>query len=221
MALRRRTGGPDEGWHLKITVPEAAAEVRDELRLPLEAAHSDLPPPALIDLVRPIVRHVPVQPVATLRTTRAVHLMLDDDGPQAADLVDDIARVLDRSGGQVSAQFGGLEVSEQATAELIDDVVTTLHESGAVTGEFMSKAVRALGPQASAPSEVPEPTCTAESPATAAQNGLTHCYAVPGSYLVVSATATRLPRHYGRRSGAGWRQFPPSIPALSTMEPAG
>jgi hypothetical protein len=35
MTLRRRTGGHDDGWHLKLQVPGAEAEVRDELRLPL------------------------------------------------------------------------------------------------------------------------------------------------------------------------------------------
>jgi CHAD domain-containing protein len=66
--------------------------------------------------------------------------------------------VIDGS-GQPSAQFRELEleVSDQAPAEVVTHVVGALNESGAVTGEFISKAVRALGAQASAPPEAPAP----------------------------------------------------------------
>jgi CHAD domain-containing protein len=158
ITLRRRSGDADEGWHLKLPVPGAAAEVRDEMRLPLTATDTPTPPAALLDLVRSIVRHEPIHPVVTLRTTRTVHVVLDAAGRPAAELVDDTVRVLDGS-GEVSAQIRELELEqgEHAAPELVDHVVTGLNLSGAVTGEFVSKAVRALGPQASAPPEVPEP----------------------------------------------------------------
>jgi inorganic triphosphatase YgiF len=158
MALRRRTGGSDEGWHLKLKVPGAEAEVRDELRLPLDAGDPQDPPAKLLDLGLPVIRHSPVYPVATLRTTRHVHHVLDASGQQAAELVDDTVRVIDGS-GQASAQFRELELelAEGASQDLVEHVVTTLDESGAVTGEFISKVVRALGSQATAPPEVPEP----------------------------------------------------------------
>ncbi len=170
MALRRRTGGPDEGWHLKVNVPEAAAEVRDELRLPLSAGDPQAPPPALLELVRSVIRHSPVHPVATLRTTRHVRDVLDTSGHRAAELVDDTVQVIDGS-GQASAQFRELELelAEDAPPELVEHVITRLDQSGAVTGEFISKAVRALGPQASAPPEVPEPEDVGpDDPASAA-----------------------------------------------------
>ncbi len=170
MALRRRTGGPDEGWHLKITVPEAADEVRDELRLPLSAGDPQTPPPALLELVRSVIRHSPVHPVATLRTTRHVRHVLDTSGQPAAELVDDTVQVVDGS-GQASAQFRELELelADDAPPEVVEHVVTRLDQSGAVTGEFVSKAVRALGPQASAPPEVPEPQGVGpDDPASAA-----------------------------------------------------
>jgi CHAD domain-containing protein len=158
MTLRRRTGGHDDGWHLKLAVPDAAAEVRDEMRLPLDAGEPQEPPAALLDLVRPVIRGSPVHPVATLRTTRTVYGVRDATARQVAELVDDTVRVIDGS-GQPSAQFRELEleVSDQAPVEVVTYVVGALNESGAVTGEFISKAVRALGPQASAPPEVPEP----------------------------------------------------------------
>jgi CHAD domain-containing protein len=158
MALRRRTGGPDEGWHLKLTVPEAAVEVRDELRLPLSAGDPHTPPPQLLELVCSAVRRSPVHPVATLRTTRHVRHLLDASGHAVAELVDDTVQVIDGS-GHASAQFRELELelADNATPEFVEHVVKQLDESGAVTGEFVSKVVRALGRQASAPPEVPEP----------------------------------------------------------------
>jgi hypothetical protein len=80
MTLRRRTGEADEGWPLKLTVPEAAVEVRDEMRLPFDVGELQAPPAALLDLVRPIVRHSPITAVATLRTSRHVHRVLDATG---------------------------------------------------------------------------------------------------------------------------------------------
>jgi CHAD domain-containing protein len=169
MNLRRRTGGPDEGWHLKIKVPEAAEEVRDELRLPLDAGEPQAPPSELLDLVCAVVRHSLVHPVVTLRTTRHVRHVLDADGRPAAELVDDTVQVINGS-GQASAQFRELELElSGAPPELVDHIVTQLDQSGAVSGEFISKPVRALGPRAVAAPEVPEPDeVGADEPASAA-----------------------------------------------------
>ncbi len=72
---------------------------------------------------------------------------------------DQVPRSVGEGLGQVSAQFRELELEElgQTPARLVEHVVARLSDSGAVSGEFMSKAVRALGAQASVPSEVPEP----------------------------------------------------------------
>src|SRR5271157_4946514 len=40
ITLRRRTGGEDAGWHLKLP---AGADTRDEIRLPLTSADSAVP----------------------------------------------------------------------------------------------------------------------------------------------------------------------------------
>jgi hypothetical protein len=49
VTLRRRTGGPDEGWHLKLP---AGADSRDEHRLPLTGHYRVEPPDELVSLVR-------------------------------------------------------------------------------------------------------------------------------------------------------------------------
>src|SRR6201991_658699 len=66
VTLRRRTGGTDAGWHLKLP---AGPDARTEIRAPLDASDSeDAVPTALLDVVLAIVRDRPVEPVARITT---------------------------------------------------------------------------------------------------------------------------------------------------------
>jgi hypothetical protein len=57
--LRRRTGGTDEGWHLKLPVEGAGHGVRDELGLPLDAGDVGELPEEISRLVRAFAREAP------------------------------------------------------------------------------------------------------------------------------------------------------------------
>jgi len=76
--LRRRKGGGDDGWHLKLPSDDGAAGARDEIRLPLD--DSDSPPEALLQLVLGITRGTAVEPVATLHTERRPIDLVAADG---------------------------------------------------------------------------------------------------------------------------------------------
>lgn len=158
IALRRRTGGYDDGWHLKLPVSAATPGVRDEIHLPLDAGSDGEPPDALVAYVRAVARRKPVVAAAALRTVRTTYVLRDEDGAQIAELVDDSVQVL-RADGEVSARFRELELEERdgASPALIDKISDALAKAGAVGGEFVAKAARALGPGANAPPEVPEP----------------------------------------------------------------
>lgn len=158
ITLRRRTGGSDDGWHLKVPVPKAGAGVRDELRLPLEEGQADQPPAELVGLVRAVVRDRAVGPVATLQTERRVQVLLDETGGPLAELVDDTVSVLGVD-GHVAARFRELELEDRAegAGDALPAVVEALTSAGAVSGEFVSKAVRAMGPLAAAPADVADP----------------------------------------------------------------
>ena len=69
ITLRRRTGGPDAGWHLKLP---AGADARTEVRTPLDdsGAPDDTVPDELRDVVLAIVRDRPIRPVARISTSR-------------------------------------------------------------------------------------------------------------------------------------------------------
>jgi CHAD domain-containing protein len=184
ITLRRRVGGSDEGWHLKLpAVLSGDAGVREEMHLPLDAAGPEEVAPELRNLVGALVRSDVLRPVATLRTERHTFRLWVDpatvpsgedasgDGQDApvpsehqpvALLTDDMVSVLDND-GQLVARFRELELEdlpdsdERLAAHAAGGVSTTLAAAGAVTGEFVSKAVRALGPFAVAPPEVPAP----------------------------------------------------------------
>jgi hypothetical protein len=82
--LRRRTGGEDDGWHLKLSVAEGE---RLEVHRPL--GRSLTPPTALTSLVRAFAGSHEIGPVAVLTTRRTVHRLLDSDGRALAELADD------------------------------------------------------------------------------------------------------------------------------------
>ena len=84
VTLRRRTGGKDAGWHLKLP---GAADEREEVTAPLGRA--GVVPAALRPLVVALARGRKLAPVATLNTTRRVVTLLDAAGSPAIEVVED------------------------------------------------------------------------------------------------------------------------------------
>ena len=156
VTLRRRAGGKDAGWHLKLpvldhTVPDGTG-ARDEIQLP------DSPdvPPELRDLITAWVRTASLGPVATLVTERTKLILRDAEGVELVELVDDAVSVEDNT--HIQARFREIEVEDTGGGQkVIAQVAAVLQEAGAVGGEFVPKVVRALGPRATAPQEPPPP----------------------------------------------------------------
>jgi CHAD domain-containing protein len=92
--LRRRTGGSDAGWHLKL--PAGAA--RREVHAPLGRASSE-PPETVITPVAGILRGARTGPVATVRTRRMVTSLLDADGHVLVEVADDAVTATAFAGG--------------------------------------------------------------------------------------------------------------------------
>ena len=91
VTLRRRQGGPDEGWHLKLPV-DARPGVRDELRMPLTSGDV---PQELQSIIRALIRTAPLAPVVTLVSERTPMLLKNSTGIVTAELADDTVSVLD------------------------------------------------------------------------------------------------------------------------------
>ena len=153
ITLRRRTGGSDAGWHLKLPIPGDQAGARNEISAPLGGRKV---PVELSQLVTAYVRGAAIHPVTSLSTQRASYLLFDAAGEPVAELVDDTVSILD--GTHVVERFRELEVeSKGAKLGFLRKVGSELEAAGAVAGPFMPKAIRAIGSRASAPADIQAP----------------------------------------------------------------
>ena len=142
VTLRRRSGGPDAGWHLKLPV---GADRREEVRLPLTRARMH-PPAELACLVRVFARGARVGPVARLRTHRRAWESRDDDGVLIAELVVDevSARAVGPGEEEQTWQEVEVEVGPAASAGLLDEVEHRLGAIGLPRSGSTSKIARLL-----------------------------------------------------------------------------
>jgi hypothetical protein len=85
ITLRRRTGGTDAGWHLKLP---AGAGVRREVHAPLGPGAEGVPA-ELADLVSEQTGGEPLRPIARLQTIRTVRRLVDSAGQVLAEVADD------------------------------------------------------------------------------------------------------------------------------------
>ncbi|MFJ4812860.1 CYTH and CHAD domain-containing protein [Streptomyces longwoodensis] len=139
VTLRRRTGGSDAGWHLKLPVSPG---VRDEIRAPL----SDTLPPALAALVRSRVRDGEPVPVVRLRSARDVRHLVDASGALLAEVSLDTVRAERLSGGSGTAQWTEIEVelADGGDPAFLDQVDKRLRKAGVRPATSPSKLARAL-----------------------------------------------------------------------------
>jgi CHAD domain-containing protein len=154
ITLRRRTGGTDAGWHLKLP---AGTDARTEVRTPLGAANNsgdgsqEDVPSELLDVVLAIVRDRPLGPVARITTTRAVHLLHGADGAVLAEFCDDQVTA-SRAGtpDAASAEQRWREwevelVAPEGNIGLMDLLSHRLLGAGAAPAGHGSKLARVLG----------------------------------------------------------------------------
>ena len=97
ITLRRRTGGTDEGWHLKLP---AGTDARREVRAPLGTADGEVPE-ALAARVAGVTEGAPLAPIARLDTERTAVTLTGADGRVVAEVADDLVTAwrLPASGG--------------------------------------------------------------------------------------------------------------------------
>ncbi|WP_223737411.1 CYTH and CHAD domain-containing protein, partial [Streptomyces purpurogeneiscleroticus] len=139
ITLRRRTGGDDAGWHLKLPV---AAHVRDEIRAPL----SDTVPRALRGLLRSRVRDAELAPLVRIETRRETRQLLAADGTVLAEIATDRVRATRPAGPGRTAEWAEIEVELTAGGDmtLLDAVEDRLLGAGLRPAGTASKAARAL-----------------------------------------------------------------------------
>ena len=142
VTLRRRTGGDDAGWHLKLP---AGVDGRDEIRSPLGRASRTVPAD-LASLVAAYTRGAPLVPVARIRTTRTRRRLRDEDGAVLAEIVaDEVAgQTLGRESTVSSWSEAEVELAG-GSEELLDRVEQRLRSAGVRRSASASKLARVLG----------------------------------------------------------------------------
>ncbi|WP_413353323.1 CYTH domain-containing protein [Microbacterium sp. 1P06AB] len=149
VALRRRSGGPDEGWHIKRVTPEGKAESR----WPLDAGDPEniVVPPA-IESVLAEIAEPPFPPLARIRNSRTAYALLDTAGGLLAEFVDDrvtatdVRRGVDTTWREWELELGPAAPTDAAARDALFDAADLLVR--AVGGEVStsgSKLERALG----------------------------------------------------------------------------
>ncbi|MEV8635981.1 CYTH and CHAD domain-containing protein [Streptosporangium sp. NPDC051023] len=148
ITLRRRRGGTDPGWHLKL--PKAKG-VRQEIVHPLTRS-ARIVPQELASLVLAYTRGAPLAPVAELDTRRSVVQLVSGAGIRLVEIADD------RVKGTVLGDQPHVERWREVEAELIEGeekllgkVGKRLVKAGAAPAESASKLSRLLNTAVSVP----------------------------------------------------------------------
>lgn len=141
ITLRRRAGGGDEGWHLKL--PEASGS-RSEIHAPL----SDDVPVELRSVVAAIVRDRPLTPLATSQTTRAVTRIVGDGGEVVAEFADDEVIGVDlrtAPDAEIIWHEWEMELVGTTDRDLLDRLCRRLIDAGAEPSTYPAKLVHVVG----------------------------------------------------------------------------
>jgi CHAD domain-containing protein len=153
VTLRYRTGDANgAGWTLKLPAQDTPA-LREEVRITEDKASV---PEEARRLVTVFARGAELLKVAKLRTRRRRWSVRETDGRELAELVDDRVSVFD--GRRVTQRFRELEL-EARTADRagLKPIEAALSQMGFAESPQVPKAVKALGPRAAEPSDIPAP----------------------------------------------------------------
>lgn len=147
IALRRRLGGSDQGWHVKFD----EAGKRHELSFPLEKKDQNLPA-ALAALLSLATGRSALEPILTLSTLRTRQILQGDRGQDLAEICQDQVRSFDYARGQERKwQEWEVEIlpGAQKDSALIQEVFSQLEDQLQAAGLHPSKSpaklARALG----------------------------------------------------------------------------
>jgi inorganic triphosphatase YgiF len=133
VTLRRRVGGDDEGWHLKLPVRK---DTRQEVHAPLDEGASGSVPARLAAQVEDITAGRPLRPVAIIDTERTVVTLPGPPGAALVEVADDLVTAT-RLGESQDEPMTWREIEVEAlsqdsrAAALLTTVGQALREAGA------------------------------------------------------------------------------------------
>ncbi|MFF0988466.1 CYTH and CHAD domain-containing protein [Kocuria nitroreducens] len=146
VALRRRRGGADDGWHVKFHGPGG----RHEVQVPLLRT-PDRMPASVRNLLAGLTGGQELRPVATLRTVRKVHLVSDSTGSGVAELAVDVVDAVDertgtaRSWSEWEVEIVDGAVPEERQEQIFAAIEAVVFAAGGQPSTSRAKIARALG----------------------------------------------------------------------------
>jgi CHAD domain-containing protein len=140
VTLRRRRGGSDPGWHLKLP---AGGQTRQEIRMPLGRGRQV--PARLAGLVRGYTRGEALRPVARISTRRQVLTLLDGSGASLAEIAADDVSAQTLGEETVISQWAEVEVElTGGSPRLLQAADAQLRKDGLRPSPRSAKLERAL-----------------------------------------------------------------------------
>ncbi|WP_091378045.1 CYTH and CHAD domain-containing protein [Geodermatophilus sp. DSM 45219] len=166
VTLRRRTGGADAGWHVKL--PGANGSRRELHQPPGRAARTA--PRSVTGPVLGLLGTAAAEPVATIATRRVVHRLLDEQGRVLAELADDsvVGTALATDPGEPATVTSWRELEVELVdgdEALLEAVAERLVAAGARPSALPSKLGRVLD------GRLPVPAPPAAEPEAAEDGG--------------------------------------------------
>jgi CHAD domain-containing protein len=141
VTLRRRRGGGDPGWHLKLP---AGGSTRREIQLPLGRGRQV--PARLARLVRGYTRGEALRPVARISTRRQVVTLIDNAGASLAEIAADDVSAQTLGEETVISQWAEVEVElTGGSPRLLKAADAQLRRDGLLPSARAAKLERALG----------------------------------------------------------------------------
>jgi inorganic triphosphatase YgiF len=141
VTLRKRTGGADAGWHLKVP---ADTDTREEIRFPLDDG-STAPPAELTALTLGITRGLPLEPVARIVTNRAGWRLVGSSGTPLAELADDRVEAENLTDHSGVRNWREVEL-EASDTDLLNRADKALRKAGLRPSPHDSKLAHVLRP---------------------------------------------------------------------------
>ncbi len=142
ITLRRRRGGSDPGWHLKLP---AGGSTRREIRVPPGRGGRQVPA-RLAGLVRGYTRGEKLRPVARISTRRQVLTLVDSAGASLAEIAADDVSAQSLGGETVISQWAEVEVELTGGGpRLLKAADAQLRRDGLRPSARSAKLERALG----------------------------------------------------------------------------
>ncbi|MBZ8178461.1 CHAD domain-containing protein [Corynebacterium poyangense] len=150
ITLRRRSGGKDDGWHIKFPSAEGRLEIHAELGEPVDGVYQV--PQEIKEQVLSLIRREPLTPIAQVDNERTEYLLADSADHAIAEFCDDKVTAFSflpggkqRSWREWEIELSDAQASDIDNQALLRSATALFIGAGAKASHSPSKLLFALG----------------------------------------------------------------------------